>query len=376
MRCVWTTDEEYESFCATIRTANLDRETLEELANQWIDNENDTKISLGHRMNRVKELVDRVLEMDFLTPFIDDEDVTEIMVNGTEDLFIESGSEHCHYQLEVSEQRLNGLIQKMVSSVNRAVNLKEPIVDARLLNGSRVHIVLKPIALNGPIITIRKFKSSISSLEALEATGSINEEMRLFLRNLVKSRNSIFVSGSTSSGKTTLLNCLCSEIGRQDRVITIEDSAELCLGGIPNLVSLETRTVRQKDLLPVDTASLIKASLRMRPDRIIVGEIRGAEAHDMLQAMNTGHEGSMSTGHANSAQDMLRRIELMAMASGLTTPEAVRAQIASGIQFVIHMGRTEKGQRKIMDIIKLSSSTAEGLATESIYNIERGWCSL
>ncbi len=373
MNCVWTTDEEYESFCSEIKNADLSRESLEELANQWVNRAVESTASLGHRMNRVKELVNRVLELDFLTPFIDDEEVSEIMVNGTEDLFIEQGTQKIHYQLMVSEQRLNGLIQKMVSSVNRAVNLKEPIVDARLSNGSRVHIVLKPIALNGPIITIRKFKSSICSLASLEVTGSIDAEMRRFLSGLVKSRKSIFVSGSTSSGKTTLLNCLCSEIGRQDRVITIEDSAELNLGGIPNLVSMETRTVRQKDLPPVDTASLIKASLRMRPDRIIVGEIRGQEAHDMLQAMNTGHEGSMSTGHANSAQDMLRRIELMALSSGLTTPEAVCAQIMSGIQYVIHMGRTESGQRKIIEIIQMKNEHSSALVTEPIYNIEGGW---
>lgn len=374
MNCVWTTDEDYERFCAEIKNADLRRETLEALANDWIGRTMESNISLGQRMGKVNELVNRVLALDFLTPFIDEEEVSEIMVNGTEDLFIERGIQKVQYKLTVSEQRLNGLIQKMVSSVNRAVNLKEPIVDARLANGSRVHIVLKPIALNGPIITIRKFKSSICSLASLEQTGSIDSDMRKFLSDLVKSRKSIFVSGSTSSGKTTLLNCLCSEIGREDRVITIEDSAELNLGGIPNLVSMETRTLRQKDLPPVDTASLIKASLRMRPDRIIVGEIRGPEAHDMLQAMNTGHEGSMSTGHANSGKDMLRRIELMALSSGLTTPEAVCAQIMSGIQYVIHMGRTESGKRRIIEVLQMKNDYSAALTTETIYSLERGWC--
>lgn len=373
MNCVWTTDDDYEKFCSEIKNADLRRETLERLADEWIEKTVDGAISLGQRMKKVDELVNRVLDLDFLTPFIDEEEVSEIMVNGTQDLFIERGTQKIHYELMVSEQRLNGLIQKMVSSVNRAVNLKEPIVDARLANGSRVHIVLKPIALNGPIITIRKFKSSICSLASLETTGSIDAEMRRFLSDLVRSRKSIFVSGSTSSGKTTLLNCLCSEIGREDRVITIEDSAELNLGEVPNLVSMETRTVRQKDLPPVDTASLIKASLRMRPDRIIVGEIRGPEAHDMLQAMNTGHEGSMSTGHANSAKDMLRRIELMALSSGLTTPEAVCAQIMSGIQYVIHMGRTETGKRRIIEILQMKNEQASTVVTETIYSIERGW---
>lgn len=373
MNCVWTTDEDYEKFCSEIRNADLSRETLEELSQNWIDRWHEG-ISLSQKMNKSNELVNRVLELDFLTPYIEEDEVSEIMVNGTEDLFVERGTQKVRYKSMVSEQRLNGLIQKIVSSVNRAVNLKEPIVDARLANGSRVHIVLKPIALNGPIITIRKFKSSISTLESLELTGSIDGEMRRFLGHLVKSRKSIFVSGSTSSGKTTLLNCLCSEIGKDDRVITIEDSAELNLGSIPNLVSMETRTVRQKDLPPVDTASLIKASLRMRPDRIIVGEIRGPEAHDMLQAMNTGHEGSMSTGHANSAKDMLRRIELMALSSGLTTPEAVSAQIMSGIQYVIHMGRTETGKRRIMEILKMKNEHSTTVETETIYAIERGWC--
>ena len=198
MNCVWTTDEDYEQFCSEIKNADLKRETLEEQANHWIIRNLGESISLGQRVNKVNEMVNRVLELDFLTPFIDEDEVSEIMVNGTEDLFIERGVQKIHYKTLVSEHRLNGLVQKMVSSVNRAVNLREPIVDARLSNGSRVHIVLKPIALNGPIITIRKFKSSMCSLSALERTGSIDAEMSRFLSQLVKSRKSIVVSGSTS----------------------------------------------------------------------------------------------------------------------------------------------------------------------------------
>jgi pilus assembly protein CpaF len=374
MQCVWTTDEDFKQFCNMLRTSELSEDSIEAGINQWVKVNSKANESLTIQLLKTKELENRVKALDFLTPFLEDEGVSELMVNGVENLFVEKGKERLHYELNITEERLNVLIQKIVASVNRAVNMKEPIVDARLRDGSRVHIVLKPIALNGPIITIRKFKKTLNALSTLEKLGCFDQQMTQFLSALVKDRKSIFVSGSTSSGKTTLLNCLCKEIHKDDRVITIEDSAELCLDSVSNLVSLETRTLKQNDLSIISMAELIKASLRMRPDRVIVGEIRGQEAHDMLQAMNTGHEGSMSTGHANSAKDMLQRIETMALSSGMTTVSAIRQQIASGIQYVIHLERQSDGVRRIVEVIQILSCVASEIQYKAIYTAERGWC--
>ena len=374
MQCIWTNDQEYKMFCGLLRASDLSDENLEAAAMEWRKSQCADSVSLSIIMLKMKELTNRVKDMDFLTPFLNDPEVSEVMINGTRKLFVERGAERLAFDIEISEERMNGLIQKIVASVNRSVNLKDPIADARLRDGSRVHVVLKPIAVNGPIITIRKFKKSLNELSRLEALGCFDSKMSLFLANLVSARKSIFVSGSTSSGKTTLLNCLCHEIGNYERVITIEDSAELSLDGIDNLVILETRTLRQNDLSIISMTELIKASLRMRPDRIIVGEIRGAEAHDMLQAMNTGHEGSMSTGHANSAEDMLQRIETMALASGLTTVSAIRHQIASGIHYVIHLEKQGDGIRRIAEVIQILSATEQKIETKKIYTCEGGWC--
>lgn len=374
MQCIWTNDQEYKSFCSLLRASELNEDNLELAAQQWRKSQCDEAVSLTIMILKMKELINRVKDMDFLSPFLNDPDVSEVMINGTSKLFVERGIERLAFDIEVSEERMNGLIQKIVASVNRSVNLKDPIVDARLKDGSRVHVVLKPIAVNGPIITIRKFKKSLNELARLEALGCFDSKMTAFLTSLVRSRKSIFVSGSTSSGKTTLLNCLCHEIGNFERVITIEDSAELSLEGIDNLVIMETRTLRQNDLSIISMTELIKASLRMRPDRIIVGEIRGAEAHDMLQAMNTGHEGSMSTGHANSAEDMLQRIETMALASGMTTVSAIRHQIASGIQYVIHLEKQVDGIRRIAEVIKILGATEQKISIIKVFTHEGGWC--
>lgn len=374
MQCIWTNDQDYKAFCSLLRASELNDENLESAAQLWRKSQCDETLSLSIQMLKMKELTNRVKGMDFLSPFLDDPEVSEVMINGTNKLFVERGIERLAFDIEISEERMNGLIQKIVASVNRSVNLKDPIVDARLRDGSRVHVVLKPIAINGPIITIRKFKKSLNQLSRLEALGCFDSKMTAFLTDLVRSKKSIFVSGSTSSGKTTLLNCLCHEIGNFERVITIEDSAELSLEGIDNLVILETRTLRQNDLSIISMTELIKASLRMRPDRIIVGEIRGAEAHDMLQAMNTGHEGSMSTGHANSAEDMLQRIETMALASGLTTVSAIRHQIASGIQYVIHLEKQVDGIRRIAEVIQIMNAAEQKISTRKIFTYEGGWC--
>lgn len=373
MQCVWTTDEDYKAFCTLLRGGELSEDAVQSALKQWVNLQADEAVSLNIRHLQVQELEYRLSALDFLTPFLEDKGVSELMINGTTNLFIEKGSQRLSYPLSISEERINTLIQRIVSSVNRVVNLKEPIVDARLKDGSRVHIVLKPIALNGPIITIRKFKKELNDISILEAKGCCDARMTKFLKGLVRSKKSIFVSGSTSSGKTTMLNCLCKEIDVVDRVITIEDSAELCLESVENLVSLETRTLKQQDLSQISMTELIRASLRMRPDRIIVGEIRGAEAHDMLQAMNTGHEGSMSTGHANSARDMLQRIETMALASGLTTTSAIRQQIASGIHYVIHLERQTDGIRRIAELIQIKGCQGDEIITETLFSASGGW---
>lgn len=373
MQCLWTTDAEYKSFCSLLRGGVINEEAIQIALQKWLACEVGETTSINIKQSKGQELYNRLRGLDFLTPFLEDPDVSELMLNGLSDLFIERGSKRIHYTLDITEERMYALIQRIVSSVNRAVNLKEPIVDARLKDGSRVHIVLKPIAINGPILTIRKFKKTLNNLTVLESNGCFDSQMTVYLKQLVQSRKSIFVSGSTSSGKTTLLNCLCREIEKSDRVITIEDSAELDCSCIDNLVSLETRLLRQQDLSQISMTELIRASLRMRPDRIIVGEIRGAEAHDMLQAMNTGHEGSMSTGHANSARDMLQRIETMALASGMTTVSAIRQQIASGIDYVAHLERQSDGVRRIVELIEITGVEAGEITSETIYHLDKGW---
>lgn len=368
MRCIWTTDEEFRAFSSKIDRLKLQDELLTASAGLFYKEIGSIE-SEGVEItkHKVEEMVNRVKYFDFVSAFLKDKNVTEIMINGTEKLFVESGIERLEFNLNITEERLNALIQRIVSQVNRSVNLREPIVDARLPDGSRVNIVLKPIALNGPIITIRKFKTEIKDLSSLMALGCFSKEVGQFLGELVRQKKNVFVSGSTSSGKTTLLNCLCQEINENERVITIEDSAELRVASVKNLVSLETRTIKQNDLALISMTALIKSSLRMRPDRIIVGEIRGEEAHDMLQAMNTGHEGSMSTGHANSARDMLRRIETMALSSGLTTSEAIKAQIGSGIDYVVHLARGQDSIRRVVEIIQVTSCEIKGYEIHELF---------
>jgi pilus assembly protein CpaF len=250
-------------------------------------------------------------------------------------------------------EQIRRLIQKMVADVDRRVNYKDPIVDARLKNGARINVVMQPIGLEGPYLTIRKFRQDLLSLDALKSLRMIDENLELFLKGAVKARLNLFISGGTSTGKTTMLNCLCRHVPNHERVISIEDSAELNLASIENLVRLETRPKTSGSHLEVPMSELIRAALRMRPDRMIVGEIRGSEAYDMLQALNTGHAGSMSTGHGNSAADMLDRIETMALLSEHATSEGVRRQIASGIQLVIHLRKNSDGTRKIGEVLRV-----------------------
>ena len=314
---------------------------------------------LRERLKLQRELFDSFRRLDILQELVDDPLVTEIMVNGPEEIFIETGGKTGRWERSFeSREQLLDLIQQIVGRVNRMVNTASPIVDARLEDGSRVHVVLEPIALNGPILTIRKFPEMMT-MERLLEYGSITEEAAEFLKLLSAARYNVFVSGGTGAGKTTFLNALSEFIPADERVITIEDSAELKLSHIENLVSLETRDANAEGEGAIGIGMLIRAALRMRPDRIIIGEVRGKEALELLQAMNTGHDGSFSTGHANSSKDMLSRLETMAlMAAELPLP-AIRSQIASALDIMVHVARMRDKSRKVVSI-------------EEVYGIENG----
>lgn len=298
-----------------------------------------------------KELFDSLRRLDILQIFVEDSSVTEIMINGKDHIFVEQDGRL--RELEVgfdSMEKLQDVIQQIVAGCNRVVNEASPIVDARLPNGSRVNIVMNPVALNGPIVTIRRFPERPITMERLLRNDSISLEAAEFLEKLVKARYNILISGGTGSGKTTFLNVLSRYIPSEERIITIEDSAELQLQELPNLVRLETRNSNVEGCREITIRELIRTSLRMRPDRIVVGEVRGAEAIDMLQCMNTGHDGSMSTGHANSSVDMLSRLENMVL-MGMEMPlSAIRQQIASGVDIIIHLGRLRDKSRKVLEI--------------------------
>lgn len=312
-----------------------------------------------YRRRLRQELFNSLRRLDILQSFVEDNTITEIMINGTSPIFVEQKG--VLRQLDVrfeSVERLQEVIQRIVAGCNRVVNESSPIVDARLENGSRVNIVMQPIALNGPIVTIRRFPESPITMERLVSIGSITREVASFLRKLVQAGYNIFVSGGTGSGKTTFLNALSGYIPGTERVITIEDSAELQLQGIPNLVRLETRNSNVEECKEISVRDLIRSALRMRPDRIIVGEVRGAEAIDMLQCLNTGHDGSMSTGHANSAGDMLSRLENMVL-MGMELPlAAIRQQIASGLDVIVHLGRLRDKTRRVLEITEITGYEA------------------
>lgn len=301
-----------------------------------------------------RELFDSLRRLDILQIFVEDSSVTEIMINGMEHIFIERGG--CLKELDIgfeSMEKLQDVIQQIVAGCNRVVNEASPIVDARLSDGSRVNIVMNPIALNGPIVTIRRFPDKPITMEQLIQKQSISLEAAQFLKKLVRARYNIFISGGTGSGKTTFLNVLSEFIPTEERVITIEDSAELQLQGLPNLVRLETRNSNVEGCREITIRELIRSSLRMRPDRIIVGEVRGGEAIDMMQCLNTGHDGSMSTGHANSGADMLSRLENMVL-MGMDLPlQAIKQQIASGLDIIVHLGRLRDKSRRVLEITEV-----------------------
>lgn len=330
-------------------------------------------ISLEEEQRYAKEIFHSLRKLDVLEELLQDEDVTEIMVNGYQRIFYEKKGRLYSWEKQFSgKDKLEDVIQKIVAKNNRVVNEAMPIADARLEDGSRIHIVLEPVALDGSCITIRKFPKEAMTMERLLELGTLNQEMAEFLDKLAKAGYNIFISGGTGSGKTTFLNALSGCIPKTERIITIEDSAELQLQGVANLIRLETRSANVKGMTEITIRDLIRAALRMRPDRIIVGECRGAEALDMLQAMNTGHDGSLSTGHANSCEDMLHRLETMVL-MGMELPlPAIRSQIASGVDLLLHVGRMRDGSRKLWHITEIKGYEDGEIKLNPIWQLEEG----
>lgn len=331
-------------------------------------------IPIRERREYARQVFNSIKRLDILQELIDDDSISEIMVNGYENIYIEKEGriEKWDKQFECQEKLLD-IAQQIAAKSNRIINESIPILDTRLSNGSRVNMVLPPVALDGPIITIRKFYSTPITIERLIEMNSISQEAAVFLENLVKAKYNIFVSGGTGSGKTTFLNALSNYIPAQERVITIEDSAELQIHSVKNLVRLETKNANIEGNGQITIRDLIKSSLRMRPDRIIVGEVRGEEAVDMLQAMNTGHDGSLSTGHANSTTDMISRLETMVL-MGMDIPiEAIRSQIASAIDIIVHLGRIRDKTRKVLEISEVSGMTDGNVTVNKLYEfVENG----
>lgn len=373
--------ERYEQCRQTVEEGlrqkiDLSREVSDEEVREMIDEmvihcSRQYALSLKDRQQLGREIFDAIRRMDILQELVEEEEVTEIMINGTQGIFIERKGRLFQWDKNfASKEKLEDVIQQIVAKCNRAVNEASPIVDARLENGARVNIVLAPVALNGPIVTIRRFPSHPIGMMDLLAYGSLTQEAAQDLEKWVRAGYNIIISGGTGSGKTTFLNALSQYIPSTDRVITIEDSAELQLQGIPNLVRLETRDSKGEGTTAITIRDLIRSSLRMRPDRIIVGEVRGSEAIDMLQALNTGHDGSLSTGHANSATDMLMRLETMVL-MGMDLPlNAVRRQIASGVDIIVQLGRLRDKSRKVLEIVEITGYENGEIITRPLYQYQ------
>ena len=323
-----------------------------------------------------KSLTDTIFEtirgLGVLGKVVEDKSITEVMINGYDTIFVERNGklERLPDRFE-SQESLRKIIFRFCQNMGRPVNESEPIVDTRLEDGSRVNVVLDPVALNGPIVTIRRFPEEGMTIQKLINYGSITPEAAVFLEKLVRAKYNIFISGGTGSGKTTFLNALSNFIPQDERVITIEDSAELQIRHIPNLVRLETKNANSTGQGAITMRDLIKSSLRMRPERIIVGEVRGGEALDMLQAMNTGHDGSISTGHANSAEDMISRLETMVLtgAAGLPLP-AITQQIASAVDIIIHLSRMRDKSRKTMSISEVVGIEGDKVILQPLFQFE------
>lgn len=327
-------------------------------------------LPLRRRLELRGRLYDSFRRLDILQELVDDPEVTEIMVNGRDHIFLEKRGRISRWDHSFGrEGQLEDLIQQIVSRINRSVNVSHPIADARLESGARVHVVLPPVALDGPVVTIRKFPEAIT-VEKLIALGSLTREAADFLEKLVKAGYNLFISGGTGSGKTSFLNAMSAFIPETERVITIEDSAELQIRQIPNLVRLETRCANAEGEGAIEISDLIRAALRMRPDRLIVGEVRGKECLDMLQAMNTGHAGSLSTGHGNSPRDMLSRLETMTLMGAELPLAAVRSQIASAIDILVHLGRLRDRSRRVLEIVEVGAYENGEISLNPLFRFE------
>lgn len=344
----------------------IDEVIIEKAREQYLSISEKTEIRRG--------VFNAMRGLDVLQTLVDDPSVTEIMINGPNDIFVEQGGRLFRKNISFSsKEKLENVIQTIVSKVNRTVNEATPIVDARLEDGSRVNVVLPPIALNGPTVTIRKFPESPFTMAQLVSVGSITPEVDELLHRMVRAKYNIFISGGTGSGKTTFLNALSNYIPSTERIITIEDSAELQIRGVDNLVRLETRNANMEGKGAISIRDLIKSSLRMRPERIVVGEVRGAEALDMLQAMNTGHDGSLSTGHANSTHDMLSRLETMVLMGAEIPLEAIRQQIASAVDIIIQLSRLRDHSRRTMEITEVVGYENSEIKLNPLYEfVEQG----
>lgn len=351
-------------------TRDMEDEELSELIHEVLKEAGEEEyMPLREQIRLSRQLFHSFRKLDILQELVEDESITEIMINGTEDIFLEkNGQIYRSERRFLSEEKLEDVIQQIVAGTNRYVNELSPIVDARLEDGSRVNVVLKPVALNGPIMTIRKFPKETVSMEQLIAWGSVTEEAVDFLKMIVRAKYNIFVSGGTGSGKTTFLNALSDYIPKDERIITIEDNAELQIKGVPNLVRLEARNANLEGEGAVTIRDLIKSALRMRPDRIIVGEVRGDETVDMISsAMLNGHSGSMSTGHSNNPRDMLHRLETMMM-MGIDLPlAAIQRQVASALDIIIHLGRLRDKSRKVLEIVEVLGYKDGQIQMQTLY---------
>lgn len=359
-----------------IDTIDLNRDVSDEELYETIDqiiisHSKEEYISMQDKRRLHKEIFNSIRRLDILQELIEDPEITEIMVNGPDKIFIEkNGSIYPYDKCFESQQKLEDVVQQIVSHSNRIVNEACPIVDSRLADGSRVNVVLSPVAIEGPIITIRKFPNKPITMKRLIELESITDEVAGFLEKLVISGYNIFISGGTGSGKTTFLNALSNYIPSDERIITIEDSAELQIRNISNLVRLEVRNANSEGNNAVTIRDLIKTSLRMRPDRIIVGEVRDAAAIDMLQALNTGHDGSLSTGHANSPLDMLSRLESLVLLGAEIPLIAVRKQIASAVDIIVHLGRLRDRSRRLLEITEVLDCREGEILLNPLYRFE------
>jgi pilus assembly protein CpaF len=353
---------------------STDEELIELIAEEISKEAQNSVISLRERVSLEQQIFNSLRKLDAIQDLVDDPTVTEIMVNGPKHIFYERDGKVMAWEGAFSsEERLQDILQQIVARHNRVINLSSPIVDTRLADGSRVNMVLMPIAIDGSVLTIRKFPENPYTMDQIIHMGAISREAADLLKALVQARYSMVISGGTGSGKTTFLNALSQYIPSDERVITIEDSAELQIQGVPNLVRLETRNANVEGVIPISIRDLIRTALRMRPDRIIVGECRGAEAFDMLQAMNTGHDGSLSTAHANSCTDLLGRLEMMVL-MGMELPlSAIRRQIASGVDIIVQLGRLRDKSRRVLEITEVCGMEQGEIVLNPLYRFaERG----